>query len=438
MDDRNKHIQNLINKVEPNHRHDVEAYIKIRREVDKVKPHTLACDMVAIYQLSRFLKNKSFKEATREDIREWSQWLLTQNLNKKRKRNHTATHETDMEETSRDFYLMKIKRFYKYISEPNNYENGRADQRDIKYPDSVRWITYNQHTDDELPLDNLLTDKQIKQLLNGCNDIREQTIIVSLLDGGLRKSELIALKIRNVQFDKQLGAYFILPKKQKNLKTGTRKVQLFLIQSSTNYIKEFLNHHPFKDDLDAPFIQTNDKKYRHKKMGLTDRGVNDIMDRIVKNSGLKIHLTPHMLRHNSATRCVAKGFSEPMLRERFGWKKNSTMPSKYVHLQQKDTDDKIRQILGIKTETTEEISILQPVICQNCSYENVPTNTVCGRCGMKLNITKKDMELSASSLGIILQKAQSSNPEIEKLLDPIIREAVNKALLEYDAKMKKQ
>jgi site-specific recombinase XerD len=417
------HVNNLIEKItNPKHKSDAKEYIQERKSVDNVQPNTLACDMVSIYKLSQYLKNKPFQKATREDMKGFRDWMTQQGT----------------QDTSRDLYLMKIKRFYKFIEDKELYKNGKADQRDIKYPDSVRWITYNQHDTDELPLESIIDDKQVKRLLDTCHNLRERVIIVSLLDGGLRVSELLALKNENVQFDPQLGAYFILPKSEKRsgkLKTGTRKVQLFLIPSSTAYIREYLNHHHmFKDDPKAPFIHSIDKRFRAKGVPATARGIDGIIQRITRESSLKVHLTPHILRHNSATRCVAKGFSEPMLRERFGWKKNSAMPSRYVHLVQKDIDNRIKEILGIKTEKTSEDTILQPIICSNCNYENVPTNVHCGRCGMKLNIAKQDLDMTASQLGVLLQKAENSNPEIKKYLDSIIREEVQKLLREQDKK----
>jgi len=412
-----KDINGIIERLKNNqHKKDAAEYIRIRQEVDESVINTLKSDAIAITHLSRFLGKKPFEKATRDDIRDFSNWLLKQITAKK----------TTMQGSTRDLYLTRIKRFYKYIAEKDKYQNGKADQKDIKYCDAVRWIAYNSHDTDELPLESLLTDKQIKKLLDGCEDIRQRVIVVSLLDAGLRASELRALKYGNVGFDAKLGYNFILPKKQKGkgtLKTGARKIQLFLIPSSSLYIKQYMNEHIYRDDPEAPFIYSMDVRRKWKKQPLTEKGLHEIFNPIVKRSGLNVHLTPHILRHNSATRCAAKGFNESMMRERYGWKKNSAMPSRYIHLAQTDIDDKIKQILGIKTEETPELSILQPITCPNCDYENVPTNVVCGRCGMKLNVTKEDLGLSASSLGVILQKAQEENPEL--------RDTIKEELLKY-------
>jgi len=324
---------------------------------------------------------------------------------------------------------MKLKRFYKYIAEPDNYENGKADQKDIRYPDCVRWISFESDIGGDLPIESILNEKQIKKLLDGCANSRDGALLCCLLDGGLRKSELRHLKIKNVGFDKTLGAYLLLSNGLKT-KSSARKIQLFLIPSSTQYIKEYLNHHRYKDDPEAYFFYSMDRGEPAGSM-LAHQGVNQILKRIVTRSGLKIHLTPHILRHNSATMSTVKGFNEQLLRLRYGWSKTSKMPSRYVHLVEKDSDDFIKKLLGIKEEDQPEESLLQPIICKNCGYENVPSNTVCGRCAMKLNINIKDISMTASDIGIALQKAKD-NDALKELLKPILIEL----LKNYDKEKK--
>lgn len=425
MDKKEKHVQQLLEKlVNPNHKKDIINYISIRKEVDKANSNTISIDVTALYHLSRFLNSKNFKDATRTDIRNWSNWLTKQNLG----------------ETSINAYQMKIKRFYKYIADPNRYENGKMDQKDILYPDCVRWISYI-NAENELPLDSIPSSKDILKLLKSCKDAREQSILCSLIDGGLRDNELRAMKIRNVNFDKTLGVYFLLPKKKRGskktigLKTGQRKIQLFLIPSSTAIIKDYLNHHPLKDNPDAPFIITENTRITSSiykkintgeatiddinKLSLSENGVNQILERIEKKSGFKYHLYPHFLRHISATLCAGKGFNEPMLRERFGWSRSSKMPSRYVHITDETINTHIKQAMGIKDETPRIPDELQPIICWNCGFENPCTNKFCGKCSAKLKPTLEEMTATATDTGIVTQDA---------LKDPEFREFYNEIL----------
>lgn len=406
MDDHEKNIQYHFGRFEnANHKQKAKEYLNIRKQIDKVNTATQQTDIVALYHLSQFLKDKSYKDATQNDIMEWERLL-----------------QKHYSESSIRLFEAKIKRFYKYIAEPKQYMKGNQFQKNIEFPDCVSWISTTLKNG-ELPIDSIISEKEIKQLLDGCKDAREQCIIgPCLIDAGLRVSELKSLKIKNIGFDRQLGAFFILPKKAMGLKTGQRKIQLFLIPSSTAYIKEYLNHHIRKNDPEAYFIYS-DSNFKRSETDATkpmsSNGIWKIVTRIVRNSGVKKDIHPHTLRHVSATFCSMRGFNEAMMRERFGWSRSSNMPSHYTHLASKDTSDYIKKLLGIKEDVTPD-SILQPILCPNCTHENPPTHIFCSKCSTKLNIKKEDLGVDATTTGLATQ---------EMLQDPQFREFYNEMLL---------
>ncbi len=391
----------------PLHKDIAEKYLTIREEVDNVAFTTRNIDLTAIYHLSKFLKDKAFSEATRQDIRDY--------VNHLQKRVSTATS---------NLYAIKIKRFYKYVSEPDKYENGKQEQKEILYPNCVKWIAYDTKANARLPLDTILSENEIKQMLKACRNSREQALLVILFDGGLRKSEIINLKIENIGFDRQLGAYLLLPKKAEMLKTGMRKIQLFIIPSSTQYIKDYLNHHKYNDDPKSPLFCSEDTSVKIEKKPLSDQGVADILTRILKNAGIKKHITPHTCRHWSATMACIMGFNEIELRLRYGWNRSSKMPSRYVDLASIDVSDKIKKIKGIKEDKPKD-SVLQVLLCPNCEYDNVPTNIVCGRCGMKLNIKVEDIAMTATETGIATQEL-IKDPEFRKFYNEMLLATIEK------------
>jgi integrase len=398
--------------VNEDHRKEVEEYIKIRKRVDKVNKYTIRNDVFALYTLDKVLKNKPYNKATEKDIENWDKEL-----------------QKEYKQSSIDNYSIHVKRFYKYLSDKKSYKKGKGHQKNILYPDCVSWISKSSNGEDENVLERVLTHEELLRMLNVCDNIRDQAMIVSFVDGGLRNGELIALNYESLQFDK-LGAYFILPKREegKELKTGGRKIRLFLVPSAKQYLKEYKNKHPFKNYDKAPLFYTRDprnypevlrkvnngtvKQEDFEKLRLAKKSINDIIKRIAKLSNAPITKT-HDLRHVSATWCVKAGFSEPELRFRFGWKKSSKMPSRYVHLEAKDIDDKVKVITGFKEPEKDDRSLLQAKICLNCDYENQPTNIVCGQCGMKLDISKDEITATAVETGIAVQK-QTDDPETLK------------------------
>ena len=394
----NKILNNIKNK---NHKKEIEEYLYIRERVDKVSPSSRNNDVHALISLSTFLKTKPFDKAIQDDLIKWEIYQEKKN----------------MEKTTIGQYGIHIKRFYRYLADKETYKKGKKFQKTIPYPDNVSWMLADTKNQKELPLDRVLTHEELLRMLNTCDNLRDQAMIVSFADGGLRNSELVSLNTENLGFDK-LGAYFILPKNGKDLKTGARKIRLFLVPSSTQYLREYKNKHPFKKFDKAPLFYTKVFSTCNKVMQKTNDGtvtledlellrmaknsVKDVIKNIAKRAKVPIN-SPHDLRHVSATWCSKAGFNEHEMRIRFGWTPNSTMPSRYTHLTALDVDDKIKIITGFKEPDKPEDTILQPKLCPNCDYENQPTNVVCGRCGMKLDISKEEITMTATETGLGVQ-----------------------------------
>jgi len=434
-----KHFKN------EDHHKEVKDYLLVRKQIDKIKPYTIKNDVSSLLALSRYLGKKPFKNVTQNDMLKFEEYLLKehQGLSTVRK------NKKGLNQTTVELYEVRIKRFFKYLTNKKEYRKGKRFQKNIPYPESVSWVSSTNKNLNELPLDYILNDNEILKLFEVCDNARDQALIASLYDGGLRLSELISLNIKNLGFD-ELGGYFILSKDKRDLKTGARKIRLFLLPSSAQYLRQFLNTHPFRVFPNAPLFFTrksttygtildkvNEEMVNEddfEKLRLSKQGLEGIVAHWIKVAKLPGGITPQTLRHNSATRCSKMGFNEMEMRIRFGWAPSSKMPSRYTHLSGADVDGKIKTILGIKEPEQKKPSILQPILCPNCEYENPPTNVVCGRCGMKLNIKKEDLVFTAANLGLLLQKAANSDDKVKNELDNLIRAALQRILYEDDLK----
>jgi integrase len=406
--DIDKTTNGIVGRIEnPILKKEVEDYLFIRERIDKVRPRTRRNDAQALLSFDKFLnkKSKDYQKVTQDDMLQWEKFL---------------EEELNLKSSSLSLYEIHVKRFYKYLSNKKEYKRGKRFQKNIPYPDCVSWISVitrgNNH---KLPIDKLLDHDGLMKMLNACDNIRDQAMIIGFLDGGLRNSELVSLNVESLGFDK-LGAYFILPKDENaDLKTGMRKIRLFLVPSSTQYMKEHINKHPYKNYDKAPLFFTRDNRFfspilrkanngtinqsDFETLRLSRLSVKDIIKKIAKRASVPIE-KPHDLRHNSCTLCSKAGFNEAELRIRYGWSPTSKMPSRYTHLASKDLDDKIKLLTGFKEPEKPEDDILQPIICWNCQEENVPTNKFCGKCSANLNPTKEEMTISATETGLATQE----------------------------------
>lgn len=428
-----RYIGNMIKSFRNNqHAIDVKDYLLLRKRIDKVNNYTMRNDVQSMLALDSFAKNKSFKDISQDDMLKFEEYMETEYIPQGRaKKNYT---KKGLSKSTIEQYMSHIKRFYKYYFNKTEYKKGKRFQRNIPYPDNVVWISTNTNNHRELPLDKLLSEDDILKLLNVCEKKRDQAMFASgFYDAGLRISELISLNVGSVGFDK-LGGYFILPKKGVDLKTGTRKIRLFLMPSSTQYLKEFLNNHPFKKYSNAPLFFSRDPRgYRDvfdkvkkgivtqddfERLRLSRPGIEGNLRKLCIYAGIEV-ITPHMVRHTSATLCSKKGFNEMELRIRYGWSPTSKMPSRYVHLASKDIDDKIKILTGFKEPEEQEPSKLINIVCWNCNEENVPTNKFCGRCGSTLKPTKEEVtqadENKETGLEQIYQQMQQLQKQLEEL-----------------------
>lgn len=416
-------IDNIIKQIKnPELKKELEDYMNIREKIDKVKIRTRRNDSQAILALDKyFTKEKiDYKKVTLDQMLKWEDFLVKElKLNK---------------DSSMPVYETHVKRFYKYLSNKTEYKKGKRFQKNIQYPDSVVWISANARNGKTLPLERILTPDEIKKMLDVCDNIRDQAIVVTFIDLGLRPSELVSLNVENLGFDK-LGAYCILPGDgTADLKTGQRKIRYFIVPSAVKYMKEYINKHPYKNYDKAPLFYSKycKSKYQflqNEKNSQLDKtafnllrihrlSVKDIIIQIAKYANVPIK-SPKDLRHNSCTFAAKLGLNEMELRIRYGWSATSKMPSRYTHLASKDVDDKIKVIIGFKEPEKPENAVLQTILCWNCDSENIPTNKFCSRCGSNLNPKKEEITPTAIDTGIATQEA---------LKDPEFREFYNDML----------
>jgi integrase/recombinase XerD len=300
-----------------------------------------------LMKYSRML-NKSFEKASKDDIRR-----IVGEIN-----------QLDLaEETKRGFkiVLRKLYRFLEGIEEKG------------KYPDRVGWISINiQENHKKLP-EELLTEEEIKLIIEKCNNLRDRALISVLAESGCRISEIGTLKIKHISFE-EYGTRLTV-----DGKTGMRKI---LVINATPYLQEWINHHPTSCGDDYLWIKSNGKILSYAR-------ISAILKNATEKAKIKKRVYPHLLRHSRATFLASK-MSEASMKQYFGWTQSSRMAATYIHMSGKDTDLAILEASGIEIEKVKPKSILKPRTCGKCKTVNEVTNKYCKICGLTLD--KKESE----------------------------------------------
>jgi integrase len=111
-----------------------------------------------------------------------------------------------------------------------------------EYPPEVAWMKVYSRVNNAKTHEDMLTEEEVKKLIEFARTVQERAIISTLYESGCRIGEIIYLKISKVKFDGYGVQLFVAGK------TGPRRVR---IVACVPYLLEWLNGHPFKDNTKA-------------------------------------------------------------------------------------------------------------------------------------------------------------------------------------------
>ena len=135
----------------------------------------------------------------------------------------------------------------------------------------------------------------MNKLTNACSTFREKFVIWTLLDTGLRLSELADLKKENIQWQERRlviygkgGPY--------GKKTKRRIIPM------TDRVRRLIEYH---------FAENNNT-------GMSKRTIERIIKKMADKAGIAKNVSPHVLRHTFSVNCIEKGISTRALQSLLG------------------------------------------------------------------------------------------------------------------------
>lgn len=314
-----------------------------------------------------YLNDKTYAEATREDIQEFL--AQVQVTNGKINPSYKA-------------FLLD---FYRFVYGMFGNEQPR------KYPDVVSWLYTKRKKINDRLAKAIISDIEIKAMIDACDNLRDKAIIAVLRDCSARIGELMDCRIKDVQITEKgrndsKYKHQIATIKLKG-KTGER---LNLLHWSVSYLRQWILAHPLRTKPDfenAPlFVARKESRYGQP---LTAVGVNKMLQKVATRTGIKRHIHCHLFRHTNLTH-MAKILSETELKIHAGWGSDSKMASVYVHLSHEDVHNKLLKSMGfsVEEEIKKEKNLLKTHICPNhvCGYENPGDAKFCLKCGYPLSL----------------------------------------------------
>lgn len=195
--------------------------------------------------------------------------------------------------------LSSLRSFYKYL-----FNNNFIKTNPFKYVSTPK---------KEKKLPKYLGVEELEIIFN-VSDIntplgqRDKLILEVLYATGIRVSELVNIKISDIDFYRKEIRILGKGNKERIDPFGDYCLDAINVFINDGRKKILEKHH-----TDCDYLIINEKGNR-----ITTRGVEKIIDNIVKKASLKKHVSPHMLRHSFATHLLNEGCDIRTVQELLG------------------------------------------------------------------------------------------------------------------------
>lgn len=138
-------------------------------------------------------------------------------------------------------------------------------------------------------LPKVISKEGILKMIDSCHNIKHKCIIELLYSGGLRRSEVLNLRLADIDSDR-MTITVVEGKGKKD------RITLLSEKMLIDLRKYFIEYRPKHLLFEGPY----GKAY-------SETSISKIVSRAAKKGGLRKRVTPHMLRHSFATHLLENG-----------------------------------------------------------------------------------------------------------------------------------
>jgi site-specific recombinase XerD len=150
----------------------------------------------------------------------------------------------------------------------------------------------------EKTLPEVLTKEEVKKILSITETKKSRLILSMLYSSGLRVSELVNLKVKDINLNDNIGWV----RKGK----GSKDRIISLSKNLSQELKAYIEKKP-----ESIYLFSKDKP-------LTTRNIQKIIQKLKIKAGINKKITPHTLRHSFATHLLESGVDIRIIQEMLG------------------------------------------------------------------------------------------------------------------------
>lgn len=266
-----------------------------------------------------------------------------------------------------------IKRYMMWLIE-YGYSTMQAEKvRKIRLPKADKMTTTAA---------DLLTEDEIRRLINACRTTKDRAFIACLYESGCRIVEMAKITWGDVKFDDWCAWI--------NVDEKTGRPRGIPIIMARQYLAAWKAEYPLPMSRDA-LVFVGNINY----LPLKYESVIKQLRLIAKRAGVEKHIRGHLFRHSRITHLLQKGAGESIVKK-MAWGGETRMLERYSHLTDADTKQVLAELAGVVPPGSKRRSkILEPVQCARCAEINTPGTNFCRKCGLEMTETAVDEKRSA-------------------------------------------
>lgn len=227
--------------------------------------------------------------------------------------------ENNKIKTALNIKYQDITKYLKYLDN-NNYETSSIIRKIVSIKLFHKYLSLEYKIKDisskiinpklRRKLPNILTIEEVDNLLdiklNTSFDYRNKAMLELMYSSGLRVSELVDLKLNNIDLDNGYVRCLGKGKKERIVPIG---------EVALEYLKIYIED--YRDSMKKGYYTENIFLNNHGK-NITRQGFFLIIKNIAKEKNINKNITPHMLRHSFATHLLNNGANLRTIQEMLG------------------------------------------------------------------------------------------------------------------------
>lgn len=269
---------------------DYLRYLLIDKNYSK---NTIDSYNIDLTKFTLYFKDKKIENISSNDLKDYIKYLNKQNLS----------------ELSISRNISCLKSFYKYLIIEKIVKNNITD---ALYMPKLKKSLPNIMSPDEV-------DKLLDIKLIDVYSYRNKAMLELMYSSGLRVSELVDLKLQDIDFSNDCVRIFGKGSKERIIPIGE-----YALEYLEKYINEYRNSMFKKSTNEYVFLNNHGNP-------MTRQGFFKIIKKIAKEKGISKDISPHTLRHSFASHMLKYGADLRTIQELLGHSDISTTQI-YTHI----------------------------------------------------------------------------------------------------------